>query len=167
MCLSRHNENLLVWQKLPPIYIKMSNTDIKRKSINYVAVIAGLNHFRDWCLHTRTSSPWVLAIMWKQMWQRAWNIAPPIPGETSWCSFFWLAFSVNTAIFSQKIQKASKSRNEIGFPTSFDNQVLLIARVFSWLHSLANFVIMFWVCWSSHAQWKIGDQLPRISDFLL
>lgn len=46
MCLSRHNENLLVWQKLPPMYIKMNNTDIKSKNFSYVAVIADLNHFR-------------------------------------------------------------------------------------------------------------------------
>lgn len=42
MCLSRYNENLLVWQKFPPIYIKMNNIDIKRKRINYVAGIAEL-----------------------------------------------------------------------------------------------------------------------------
>ena len=47
----------MVWQKLPPIYIKMNNTDIKRQSINYVAVDADLNHFRGSVLHTRAPRP--------------------------------------------------------------------------------------------------------------
>lgn len=45
----------MVWQKLPPIYIKMNNTDIKRKSINYVTLVVDLNDFRGLCLHLRVS----------------------------------------------------------------------------------------------------------------
>lgn len=123
-----------MWQKLPWIYIKVNNTDVKRKSISYVAVMADLNHFSGYvCLHIRVSSSWI-CWTFHGSWCAGgvWSMAPPIPSEISWCSFHFLALSLTNALFfSEWLKKAfPKSRNEMGFPTLFGNQVLLIARLF-------------------------------------
>lgn len=104
MCLSRHDENLLVWQKLPPICIKMKNTDIQWKSTSDV-VIADLQHFRG-SAYTEVSGP---RICWTSHGSQDEGASEHCPASLKWNFFVFFHFVTLREIMPSFLRKTTRA----------------------------------------------------------